>query len=80
LSSEDSAAIRGFVSSWVEYEQMRKQAEDLVRELELSHFNMQYGIKTESEFRTKLQQAITLLDKIEKLIGPPPKEPATLVV
>jgi hypothetical protein len=58
---------------------MRKEAENLIHELELSNFNLRYGIKTETEFRTKLRQIITLLDKIEKLIGPASKEPATLI-
>jgi hypothetical protein len=78
LSEEETGLTRGFITRWVEYEHMRKESEDLLRELEFTNFNSRYGIKTESEFRAKLQQIITLLAKIESLIGPPPKE-ATLV-
>jgi hypothetical protein len=64
------------VEAWLQYENMRKQLEEVVKELELSHFNLIFGSKTEVEFRAKIRQARILLEKIDALMGPERSEPA----
>jgi len=59
------------IGKWVEFEHMRKQALDLLRDMELSNFANQYGARNEPEFRDKLRKLATLLTKIEDLLGPP---------
>ena len=71
--------MKGLVGDWFEFEGFRKQMETTVHDLELSNFNLHYGVRTELEFREKLKLIRILLDKIENLIGPPPKEAGTLV-
>jgi len=68
------------VGAWLEFEQHRKELERLVKELELSNFNLTFGSKTQAEFQMKLRQARILLDKVTDLINTPAKkEDATVV-
>ncbi|MGA8856729.1 MAG: hypothetical protein WB643_06125 [Candidatus Bathyarchaeia archaeon] len=65
------------IGSWLEFEALRKQMESKIHDLELSNFNLHYSVRSEAEFRQKLKEIRTLLEKIDGLIGAPSKEPST---
>ena len=72
--SEDKKQLN-IVGAWFEFAQLRKELEERVKGLEITGFNLQYGTKTEAEFRQRLREARLLFEKIEDLIGPPTTAP-----
>jgi hypothetical protein len=58
------------VGAWFEFTQLRRDLEERIRSLDVTSFSLQYGTKTETEFRQKLREARLLFEKIEALIGP----------
>lgn len=67
------------IAAWLDFEHMRRDLETKIKECELSNFNMQYGSKSEADFRQKLKEARGLLEKIEALVGPPSTEAPRVV-
>jgi exonuclease VII small subunit len=61
-----------FLGAWFQYEQYRKQLEQIVKDVEFSSFNLQFGAKTEESFRKKLEEARRLIDKIVELFNSGP--------
>ena len=72
----ESPQPRSLIRDWIEFEGLRKELEEHVKEIELSNFNLHYSSKSEAEFRGKLRRIRILLDRIERLLGPPGEEPA----
>jgi hypothetical protein len=72
--SSESTIIR----RWFDFEQMRKECLDLLKDVELSNFAIHYGARTEAEFRDKLKKLGTLLSKMEETIGPPEPPPTNV--
>jgi len=58
------------IERWFEFERMRKKSLDLLKDIELSNFSLQYGARTESEFRSKLKDLASLVSKMEAILGP----------
>lgn len=58
-----------FVSAWLSFETMRRELEKNIHELELSNFNLNYGSKTEQDFKNRLKEARSLFDNIEALLS-----------
>jgi len=68
------------VGAWIQYEELRKKLEEHVTGIELSKFNLQFGSKTEAEFKSKLREIQILVDKIVQLIETSTQEaPRTIV-
>jgi len=58
------------IEAWYNFTLLRKDLEAKVKDLEITSFSLQYGAKSEAEFRQKLREARILLERIEKLVGP----------
>jgi len=57
------------IDAWYNFTLLRRDLEAKVKELEITSFSLQYGAKSEAEFRQKLREARILLEKIEELVG-----------
>lgn len=65
---------------WVQFELWRKQAEELLEQIELTHYNL-HGepSATEASIRDKLRQATITLGKMQELLGPEKEATRTIV-
>ena len=68
------------VGAWIQFEELRKNLEEHVTGIELSKFNLQYGSKTEAEFKSKLREIQILVDKIVRLIEASTQEAPQAIV
>jgi hypothetical protein len=73
--SEDERGMRGLIGAWLEFATLRKEMETRIHDLELTNFNLTYSARTEAEFRQKLKEIRSCLDKIDVLIGAPKEAP-----
>ena len=66
------------LGSWFQFVELRRDLEEKIKSLEVTSFSLQYGTKTEADFRQKLREARLLFEKIEALIGPSTTPPSNV--
>jgi len=73
--SEEEEKKPTIIQIWYEFTTLRRDLEQKIKDLEVTSLSLQYGARTEAEFRQKLREAHVLVEKIERLLGPESKPP-----